>query len=85
MPTMASERRSCVPRKNSWRHNVNKDSVLEELRKIRREIEAETNNDPQQYHAYLLQVQNKYKNRIAHNISTSPRPKSERIAGNTHV
>ena len=59
---------------------MNKDPVLEELRKIRREIEAETNNDPRQYHAYLLQVQDTYKNRIAHHTRT---PLQQQSDGNT--
>lgn len=54
---------------------MKKDPILEELRRYRHDIEVETNHDPKQYHAYLLRMQEQYKDRIAscvsHTSSTS--------------
>ena len=52
---------------------MKKDPILEKLRRYRHDIEAETNHDPKQYHAYLLRIQEQYKERIARYVShTSP-------------
>ena len=39
--------------------------ILKEIRRIRHEIEAEYQNDPQKYHEHIQQVQKQYCNRLA--------------------
>lgn len=40
------------------------DPVIEEIRKVRRDIEAEYQNDPDKYFLHLLEIQKKYKNLV---------------------
>lgn len=48
-----------------------KDPIIEEVRKIRREIEAECLNDPQKYFEHIQKLQENYKGRL---ISRKPKP-----------
>lgn len=41
-----------------------KDPIVEEVRKTRREIEAELGNDPAKYVQHLREVQERYRDRL---------------------
>lgn len=41
-----------------------KDPIIEEIRKIRREIEEECGNDPQMYFEHIQKLQENYKHRL---------------------
>ena len=45
--------------------------VLKEIRRIRHEIEAECQNDPQKYYEHIQQIQKQYSNRL---VRFKPRP-----------
>jgi hypothetical protein len=47
------------------------DPIIKELRKIRREIEAESENDFQKYYEHLQQFQRKYRDRL---VRRQPKP-----------
>ncbi len=47
-----------------------KDPIIEEIRKIRREIEEECSNDPQKYFEHIQKLQESYKHRL---ISRKPK------------
>ena len=51
--------------------NMFKDHIIKEVRKIRHEIEAECNDDPQKYYEHIQQLQQKYSNRL---IRRKPKP-----------
>ena len=40
------------------------DPIVEEVRRIRREIEAECGNDPVRFRKYLRDLQDRYKDRL---------------------
>ena len=50
---------------------MNKEPILKEIRKIRHEIEAECQNDPQKYYEHIQQVQKQYSNRL---VRFKPKP-----------
>jgi hypothetical protein len=43
---------------------MSRDPIIEEVREVRRIIEAECNDDADKYYQHLLDVQEKYKNRL---------------------
>ena len=43
---------------------MQKDPIVEEVRKVRREIEAECGNDGRKYYAHLIELQRKYADRL---------------------
>ncbi len=43
---------------------MEQEPILKDIRRIRHEIEAECQNDPQKYYEHILQIQNQYGNRI---------------------
>jgi hypothetical protein len=45
---------------------MEKEPILKEIRRIRREIEAECQNDPQKYYEHIQQIQKQYCNRLVH-------------------
>ena len=47
------------------------DPIIKEIRKIRREIETECQNDSQKYYEHILKVQEKYHNRL---VRRKPKP-----------
>ena len=47
------------------------DPIIQEIRRIRLELEAESQNNPQVLYDYLCQVQEKYRDRL---IRRSPKP-----------
>jgi hypothetical protein len=62
---------------------MEKDPIIEEIRRIRLEIEAKCQNDPQLLYEYLCRQQEKYRDRL---VSRSPQPaiipsKSIKISG----
>ncbi len=50
---------------------MNQESILKKIRRIRHEIEAECQNDPQKYYEHIQQVQKKYSNRL---VRFKPKP-----------
>ena len=50
---------------------MNQGPILEEIRKIRRQIEAACQDDPQKYYEHIQQVQSKYRNRL---VRFKPKP-----------
>ncbi len=50
---------------------MNQESILKEIRRIRLEIEAECQNDPQKYYEHIQQVQKRYSNRL---VRFKPKP-----------
>ncbi len=50
---------------------MNQELILKEIRRIRHEIEAECQNDPQKYYEHIQQVQKKYSNRL---VRFKPKP-----------
>jgi hypothetical protein len=50
---------------------MNQEPILKEIRKIRHEIEAECQNDPQKYYEHIQQVQKQYTNRL---VRFKPKP-----------
>ena len=50
---------------------MEQEPILKEIRRIRREIEAECQNDPQKYYEHIQQIQKKYVNRL---IRFKPKP-----------
>jgi hypothetical protein len=50
---------------------MGRDLILEELRRIRREIEAECQNDSQRYYEHIQEVQKRYSNRL---VRFKPKP-----------
>ncbi len=50
---------------------MNQEPILKEIRRIRHEIEAECQNDPQKYYEHIQQVQKKYSNRL---VRFKPKP-----------
>lgn len=50
---------------------MEQEPILKEIRRIRREIEAECQNDPQKYYEHIQQIQKQYSNRL---ISFKPKP-----------
>jgi len=50
---------------------MNQESILKEIRRIRHEIEAECQNDPQKYYEHIQQVQKNYSNRL---VRFKPKP-----------
>ena len=55
------------------------DPIVEEVRQVRLQIEAECKDDPQRYYAHLQEVQQKYRNRL---VQRKPQPiaKDQRLA-----
>lgn len=47
------------------------DPVINEIRKVRRDIEAEYHNDPDKYFLHLIEIQKQYKNLVRRN----PKPR----------
>lgn len=41
-----------------------RDPIIEEVRQIRHDIEAECQNDPQKFYEHIQQLQNKYLHRL---------------------
>jgi hypothetical protein len=50
---------------------MGRDLILDELRRIRREIEAECQNDSQRYYEHIQEVQKRYSNRL---VRFKPKP-----------
>ena len=50
---------------------MSRDPIIEEVRQIRHEIEAECEDDAQKYYQYIQQVQEKYRNRL---VQRKPKP-----------
>lgn len=50
---------------------MNNEPIIDEIRKIRNEIEAECQNDPQKYYEHLQEIQKKYSSRL---VSFRPKP-----------
>ncbi len=48
-----------------------RDPIIEELRKIRHTLEESCDNDPEKYYLYLLEIQNKYRDRL---VRRKPKP-----------
>ncbi len=44
--------------------HMSPDPIIEEVRQVRREIEAECQNDPEKYYRLLLDVQEQYRDRL---------------------
>jgi hypothetical protein len=49
---------------------MSRDPIVEEVRRIRRQIEAECDNDPQKLYDHMIDVQRKYKDRL---VSRAPK------------
>ena len=47
------------------------DPIIEELRQIRREIEKSCENDSEKFYLHLLEVQDKYRDRL---VQRKPKP-----------
>ena len=43
---------------------MNQEPILKEIRRIRHEIEAECQNDPQKYYEHIQEVQKQYSNKL---------------------
>ncbi len=50
---------------------MHQEPILREIRRIRHEIEAECQNDPQKYYEHIQQVQKQYSNRL---VRFKPKP-----------
>lgn len=50
---------------------MNQEPILKEIRRIRHEIEAACQNDPQKYYEHLQQIQKQYSNRL---VRFKPKP-----------
>lgn len=50
-----------------------KDPIVEEVRRVRHEMEAELGNDPKRIYEYLRQVQARYADRV---VSRQPKRRS---------
>jgi hypothetical protein len=50
---------------------MSRDPIIDEIREVRRKIEAECNDDADKYYEHLLDVQDKYKNRL---VRREPQP-----------
>ncbi len=50
---------------------MEQEPILKEIRRIRHEIEAECQNDPQKYYEHIQQVQKQYSNRL---VRFKPKP-----------
>jgi hypothetical protein len=50
---------------------MGQETILKEVRRIRHEIEAECQNDPQKYYEHIQQVQKQYSNRL---VRFKPKP-----------
>ncbi len=50
---------------------MEQEPILKEIRRIRHEIEAECQNDPQKYYEHIQQIQKQYSNRL---VSFKPKP-----------
>ena len=50
---------------------MEQEPILKEIRRIRHEIEAECQNDPQKYYEHIQQVQKQYGNRL---VRFKPKP-----------
>lgn len=50
---------------------MEQEPILKEIRRIRHEIEAECQNDPQKYYEHIQQIQKQYNNRL---VRFKPRP-----------
>ncbi|MEK6765090.1 MAG: hypothetical protein AABY49_02525 [Planctomycetota bacterium] len=50
---------------------MEQEPILKEIRRIRHEIEAECQNDPQKYYEHIQQIQKQYSNRL---VRFKPRP-----------
>ena len=48
-----------------------RDPIIEEVRQLRHQIEAEIEDDPQKYYEHIQQVQDKYRNRL---VRFKPKP-----------
>ena len=50
---------------------MEQEPILKEIRRIRHEIEAECQNDPQKYYEHIQQIQKQYGNRL---VRFKPKP-----------
>jgi len=50
---------------------MNQEPILKEIRRIRHEIEAECQNDPQKYYEHIQEVQKQYSNKL---VRFKPKP-----------
>lgn len=50
---------------------MQRDAVVDDVRKVRRAIEAECGNDPRKYYEHLIELQEKDKQRL---VRRAPRP-----------
>ncbi len=52
-----------------------RDLIVEEVRQVRHEIEAECEDDPQRYYDHIQQVQEQYRTRL---VQRKPKPALKR-------
>lgn len=50
---------------------MHQEPILKEIRRIRHEIEAECQNDPQKYYEHIQEVQKQYSNKL---VRFKPKP-----------
>ena len=50
---------------------MERDPIVDEVRRVRREIEAACGNDPQRYYEHLTELQKKYADRL---VRLGPKP-----------
>jgi len=57
-----------------------RDPIIEEVRQIRHKIETDCEDNPQKIYEHILQVQEKYRNRL---VKHEPKPalKKSKVAG----
>ncbi len=54
---------------------MSRDPIIEEVRQIRRKIEAECEDDAQKYYDHIQQLQEKYRHRL---VQRKPKPSLNR-------
>ena len=59
-----------VHQRNLWRYNMIKDPIVEEVRKVRHQIEKEFGNDVKKHIEHIYQEQRKHSERL---VSRQPR------------
>jgi len=63
---------------------MNHDPIIHELRNIRKDIEEECKRKGQSYFNHLLEIQEKYKDRLATDELKSQQPEVEKIKTHLH-
>ena len=57
--------------KNLWRLNMKTDPIVEQVRQVRREIEDETQQDPELFYQHLKKIQERLSDRL---VCRKPKP-----------